>query len=226
MTDPDPAIGKIWFGDTAIMPKSKSGHTAMVVFTEAVTNYVWASPIRNVSSTNVAEAIRTWASFYPWAEALQTDHGSEFLGKAAETLRGLAIAHWTPTPGASSDSVGAAEVSIRLLKGAMRKLVYQAIGDDHRTSWVSFVPEMLRRLNSQRLKGLSQSRAGLFFSFLHNLSAPSPIDVTLTPEQACELQGQSCRTLMKMREAVLGRLRRRFPKFQDLRKGQHHQEGE
>ena len=220
MTDPDPAIGKIWFGDTAIMPKSKSGHTAMVVFTEAVTNYVWASPIRNVSSTNVAEAIRTWASFYPWAEALQTDHGSEFLGKAAETLRGLAIAHWTPTPGASSDSVGAAEVSIRLLKGAMRKLVYQAIGDDHRTSWVSFVPEMLRRLNSQRLKGLSQSRAGLFFSFLHNLSAPSPIDVTLTPEQACELQGQSCRTLMKMREAVLGRLRRRFPKFQDLRKGQ------
>ena len=214
-------IGSSWIMDVGHLPASRNGYVGIVVLVEQVTSFVVAQPIKAVNSASVAGVIKSFLNFYnPLPESFTSDGGPEFSGKVSLLLKSLGIHSYCISPGHSSNTVGVAEVSIKIIKDNLRSLIYSTIGEDGRSRWDQLLPFLLRKINQVKLAGMSCSRSAMFFSHLHRTSLLPKFDITLDPSEMAAIQERDCQQLIKMREVVLGRLLKKYPHSHSFREGQ------
>ena len=78
--------GEIWVLDCLFLPKSNSGHSFVLVFTERLTSYVAAIALRILNNYHVTEAFRTFLGIMPACRTVITDHGRSDFGASFTQL--------------------------------------------------------------------------------------------------------------------------------------------
>merc|ERR1711954_611019 len=171
------APGQIWFLDVLVLPRSSSGNAFVLVFTERLSSYIAALPLKNITNQAVCEAFRKFLSVMPACQEVKTDHGVSDFGPGF-TMECLShgIEHRGEIP-RRSESMGSVEISNQILANQLSKICSSQNGSRNRDKSLSRVVQVVNNYHPYNCKF---SRTQLLFSpFIHcqkgghmNLSNP------------------------------------------------------
>ena len=100
------------------MPLSTDGNRSVMLFAESLSSYVVGLALPSFT----ARALRTFLCHFPHFQFLSSDYGAEYSRIFTQELACYGIEHQEGVPGRSQIQ-GQAEVSIKLLKLCLQKLI-------------------------------------------------------------------------------------------------------
>ena len=156
------AVGQIFNSDVVYLPKTNySIYSYAIVFAEAVTGYLSVFPLKKLDSHNCERALYQFLCTTGHPQIIVTDGGSEYLGSFMQLAANQNIMIQTSAIGKSNPN-GAAEVSIKILKKELNKIVNSTIPNT-RKEWHLALPTIVAAINNARLNASIFSRRQLFY---------------------------------------------------------------
>ena len=147
--------------DIAYLPLTERGYKFCAVVVETVTSFVSAIPIKQLTAHSLAAAIRLFFGIMGFTcESMSSDFGPEFSSVFTEQLNMLGIDHTSRIP-QRSQSQGAAELAVKLLKQTITKIAASKLGA---RQWDLFLPLAVCTINNTNPYGSPLSRIRLLFS--------------------------------------------------------------
>ena len=119
------APGETLVCDSAIVPKSSSGNSKLLIIVDGTTGKIAAYPSKNLTAQVAAKHIFTHICATSRPASVACDHGSEFKSGLQDQLATYNIALEATSPYIKS-STSTAECSIRLLKRALKRICLPA----------------------------------------------------------------------------------------------------
>ena len=178
--------GQAWVLDSAIVPKSQSGHSKILIIADYCTSYISAYPSKDLKAATAKQHIMNHLCAHPTPQVIITDFGSEFKEGLQNALTQLNVALHATTPYQKGTS-STAENAIRLLKRALTKMCLY-----NTAHWPTYLPVVLSTINNSIFyKGTT--RSALFFGPLHfrnifNMTGFSDFPEELFSEQRDQLK--------------------------------------
>merc|ERR1711954_127030 len=153
--------GQIWYLDVLVLPRSSSGNAFALVFTERLSSYVSALPLKNITNQAVCEAFRKFLSVMPSCQEVRTDHGISDFGPAF-TMECLShgIEHRGEIP-RRSESQGSVEISNQILANQLSKICSSQNGS---RNWDKSLSRGVQVVNNYHPYNCKFSRTQLLFS--------------------------------------------------------------
>ena len=104
------------------MPRSNAGYRYILTFTEKVSSYLAAIPIKNLNNSQVAAALQLFLGIFPAMDTILTDHGrADFGEQFTQLLEEFNIKHTGEIP-RRSRACGAAEMGNKLLQTQLARI--------------------------------------------------------------------------------------------------------
>ena len=198
--------GDLWYADCAVLPVTKGNkYHALLVLCEAQTSYIWAAPLKKISTEETCSAMKQFLNSYGLIRFLQSDAGPEFSEKFSNFLAQYKIVH-LGAQSAHSDAQAHAERGIRSLKEALLGAITMHPTYD-RKCWTEVLPIALDRINQSRLRGARLSRKALFFNPWRNCF--SGWNFNLSDEQMVHLHQNELDKIRDIRQTVMSNLYRK-----------------
>ena len=114
--------GQVWYLDVLVLPRTSSGNSFVLVFTESLSSYIAALPLRNVTNQSVCEAFRKFLSIMPACQVVKSDHGAADFGPLfTRECISHGIEHKGEIP-RRSESMGSVEISNQILANQLSKI--------------------------------------------------------------------------------------------------------
>ena len=147
--------------DVAYLPLTERGFKFCAVVVETVTSFVSAIPLKQLNAQSLAAAIRLFFGIMGFTcESMASDFGPEFSSVFTEQLNMMGIEHTSRIP-QRSQSQGAAELAVKLLKQTITKIAASKLGSKQ---WDLFLPLAVCTINNTNPYGSPLSRLRLLFS--------------------------------------------------------------
>ena len=128
-----------------MLPRSSSGHCFALVFTERLTSYLAALPLKTISNESICEAFRKFLSIMPACSTVVTDHGrSDFGPLFTMECESHGIAHSGQIPN-RSQSQGSVEISNQILTNQLSKI---CSSQDGAKNWPKSLSKAVQSINS------------------------------------------------------------------------------
>ena len=163
------AAWQILYADFAhSLPLTKSGNSAALILCDALTNFSFLIPVREMTQTEEIRAFGSLMAIFGSPSVLLPDSASSFGGQFSAYLSTWGVFHHRMTP-RRSQSVGGAEVSLKNLRHQLSKIISSQPGN--RDNWDLLAPAAVRSYNLHPLYKMKEPRASLFFggdSHLHS----------------------------------------------------------
>ncbi len=198
-------IGEVWFFDTAYLPPSKFNMFIGVnVYTEMLTGYSCAFPVKAISSAEAARTLSHMLCAHQGMRAISCDLGPETRGEFEKMATYNNILIHTAIPGHSNAQANV-EIAIRYLKEELTKACLSSIPDKRR-EWPILLPSVLNNFNTRRLTSCRLSRRALFYSPLHYDALGFGLHTHFYDTTSPELHLQCLEKIQRVRDKSLGKL--------------------
>ena len=153
--------GQVWIIDVLVLPRASSGHCFALVFTERLTSYVAALPLKTISNQSICEAFRQFLSIMPACSTIITDHGqSDFGPLFTQECESHGITHSGQIPN-RSQAQGSVEISNQILSNQLSKICSSDLGARY---WPKSLSKAVQVINSFHPYNTKFSRTQLLFS--------------------------------------------------------------
>ena len=153
--------GQVWILDVLVLPRASSGHCFVLVFTERLTSYIAALPLKSVTNQSICQAFRQFLSIMPACSTVITDHGISDFGPAfTQECESHGIIHSGQIPG-RSQSQGSVEISNQILSNQLSKICSSEMGA---RNWPRSLSKAVQVINQFHPYQTKFSRAQLLFS--------------------------------------------------------------
>ena len=147
--------------DVMYLPKDKNNYKFCLIIIDRLTSYLSCFPLKELSSASCTEALKNYLSCFPPPETLSTDGDGVFSSVFQKTCNKYNIFLKTNIP-KNSNSIGSAEVGIRIFRDLAIKTAHQTVNG--RSEWSTLLPLIIQSYNNRPPYNLEISRSHLFLS--------------------------------------------------------------
>ena len=147
--------------DVMYLPRDKNNYKFCLIIIDRLTSYLSCFPLKDLTSSSCTEALKNYLSCFPPPETLSTDGDGVFSSIFQQTCNKYNIFLKTNIP-KNSNTIGSAEVGIRIFRDLAIKTAHQTING--RGEWSSLLPLIIQSYNNRPPYNLEISRNHLFLS--------------------------------------------------------------
>jgi hypothetical protein len=147
--------------DIMEMPKSKLGHTVILVAVDEFSKFVWLRPCTLKSAKHVAEHLLDIFTTYEFSSILRSDRGKEYTNKLVENICALGNIVHKFTIAYYHSGNGRVERQNRTVRDTILKLLLDNKLDD--MDWHTIVPTVILSMNARVHSTLKASPMHLMF---------------------------------------------------------------
>jgi hypothetical protein len=133
--------------DIMEMPKSKLGHTVILVVVDEFSKFVWLKPCTSKSAKNVAVHLLDIFTTYGFPSVLRSDRGKEYTNKLVENICSLGHIEHKFTVAYYHSGNGRVERQNRTARDTILKLVLDNKLDER--DWYTVVPAVMLSMNAR-----------------------------------------------------------------------------
>ena len=147
--------------DVMYLPRDRYNYKFCLIIIDRLTSYLSCFPLKDLTSTSCTEALKNYLNCFPPPESLSTDGDGVFSSIFQQTCNKYNIFLKTNIP-KNSNSIGSAEVGIRIFRDLAIKTAHQTTNG--RSEWSTLLPLIIQNYNNRPPYNLEISRSHLFLS--------------------------------------------------------------